>query len=59
MEEAENVVLCVDEIIQSSEPSDRLIELTSTMVAFRRASDPEGMSRLSIFVTSLDGILSG
>jgi hypothetical protein len=29
------------------------------MDAFRRASDPEEISRLFIFVTSLDGILSG
>lgn len=57
--EAENVVLCVDEIIRSRMPSDCLVDLTSTMDAFRRASDPEEISRLSIFVTSLDGILSG
>jgi hypothetical protein len=57
--DAEEIVLFVDEVVRSKKPKDILTELTSTMDSFQLPDDPPTKSRVSVFVSSLDGILPG
>jgi len=54
---AERIVLFVDEIAKSLDfASEILGELTTQMDSFRLPADRKTASRLSVFVTSLDGV---
>jgi len=55
--EADHLVLCVDEISKASTPDLVLSDLTNCRDGFRNKDDTDRTSRLSVFVTSLDGIL--
>lgn len=55
--EADHLVLCVDEISKASTPDLVLSDLTACRDCFRKKDDTDRTSRLSVFVTSLDGIL--
>ena len=54
---ADRIIICVDEISKATNPYDVLTHLVSNLDEFRKPDDSKNITRLGVFITSLDGLL--